>query len=81
MLTVKSGIEWYSAKEVHPARNCDVVIITEFPHNHKLGTIFTVKYEDGHFNGKEYEVKDVICWTYKSEFEPMFKCFKEEDDF
>lgn len=78
---LNQGIKWHDAKEVHPAGNCDVVVMTEFPHNHKLGTVFTIKYEDGHFNGKQYEVKDVVCWAYKSEFEPIFDAFREEDDF
>ena len=78
---MKTSVEWYNAKRLNPVNNSDVVVMTEFPHNHKLGTVFTVKYEDGHFNGKEYEIKDVICWAYKSDFESTFNGFKEEDDF
>lgn len=74
-------INWYNAKRLRPVNGSDVVIMTEYPHNHKLGTVFTVKYEDGRFNGKENEIKGVVCWAYKSDFEATYDGFTEEDDF
>lgn len=74
-------IKWYNAKNLRPVTGSDVVVMTEFPHNHKLGTVFTVKYDEGYFNGKENEIKGVVCWAYKSDFEATFDGFKEEDDF
>ena len=72
-------IKWYNAKEVHPAKNCWVVVITE--HNNHLGAVMDVLYEDGYFNGEETAFNDVICWAYEEDFKKVFNDFKEEDDF
>lgn len=72
-------IKWYDAKEVHPARNGWVVVITD--RNNQIGTVIDVQYEDGYFNGKESKFDNVACWAYESDFEDVFNNFKEEDDF
>lgn len=79
MKTIKTEIEWYDAKEVHPARECEVVVMTQ-TNSGKLCTVMNVEYEDGCFNGKMCEL-DVVCWTYTTDFENTFNQFKEEDDF
>lgn len=73
-------IKWYDAKEVHPARNCDVVVMVEGT-SHKLTSVIDIRYEDGYFNGKEHAFKEVVCWAYETDFEDVFNTFKEEDDF
>ena len=77
---LNQGVKWHDAKEVHPARNCRVVVMTETD-NHLLASIIGVEYKDGYFNGKEHQFKDVVCWAYESELEPIFDAFREEDDF
>lgn len=73
-------VKFYNAKELHPAKNCRVVVMTETS-NHKLASIISVEYRDGYFNGKEHQFKDVVCWAYETEFEAAFNSFREEDDF
>lgn len=74
-----NAIKWYDAKEVHPAKECWVVVITE--RDKHLGVVMDVLYEDGYFNGKESAFNNVICWAYEKDFEDVLKQFKEEDDF
>lgn len=71
--------KWYDAKEVHPAKECWVVVITE--RDKDLGMVMSVLYEDGCFNGKKTPFNDVICWAYEEDFKKVFNDFTEEDDF
>lgn len=84
MLTLVKGIKFYNAKEVHPAKDCEVLVLTGGQYTDGLESIISVSYHDGYFNGKEYSLNDkVYAWAYATEFESVFKGFKEkeEDDF
>ena len=74
-----NNIRWYNAKELHPAKKCEVVVMTQTDSG-KLCTVMNVPYEEGFFNGKDSRL-DVLCWAYIDDFENTFNQFKEEDDF
>lgn len=76
-----TSIKWYDAKEVHPARNCDVLIVTRLTDSNKINATMSVIYEDGYFNGKEYSMNDTtVWWAYYDEVKQMLQT-QEEDDF
>lgn len=82
MITLVKGIKFYNAKEVHPAKDCEVLVLTGGQYTDGLEAILGVSYHDGHFNGKEHSMNDkVYAWAYATELESVFNTFKEEDDF
>ena len=74
-------LKLYDANLVHPAKNCEVVAITEYRNQNRvkdINSITNLFYEDGFFNGKEHNMNDVvIAWAYK----PKLSDIKKEDEF
>lgn len=61
---MQTVINWYNAKEVHPAKNGNVLAITKIDSDSEVRCMMNVLYEDGYFNGKEHEIKNVLYWAY-----------------
>lgn len=78
---VSEIITWHDPTDL-PVENCDVVVVLRFEDRpDKMNTVMGVKYEDGYFNGKEYSMNDhVVCWTYMSAFNSVFKAFNNGGD-
>lgn len=74
-------INWHKATE-HPEKDCSVVVILATDSKQsQMNTVMGVVYENGYFNGKEYNMNDrVVCWAYIADFETIFNHFKKEGD-
>ena len=78
---VSENITWHDPTDL-PVKNCDVVIISRNEDRpDKMNIVMDVIYEDGYFNGKEYNMNDrVVCWTYMTAFNGVFKAFNNGGD-